>query len=649
MRGTKTKTKTALKPKRGELPAEFQARQVMARCQLAAARAYEKQQKQSLKEIAQLSVYKGASMDRRNRDWMIQNASADLAYIPDALTLIARERQLARDFPLAQSAIKAFKRNVVGNGIQTIPHAKKPDGTPNDAFNRTAEKEFRLWAESKLCHVEGKQTWRQIQRLAASEFFTVGEHLLMWSYTPHLRPDGSVDYSKPCGLQVQGFEPEQFDLRKLSEPETGFEIRGGIELDENFKTVAFHLYTRNPYDYLYRHAFVSTRYPAHRFCHYMEHDRVLQSRGVSQLTAVMGIFKDLERYNSATLTRALMEACIGLIIKSTLPVPFGSNQSPTLIPQPGIQAATSGGLNTADVAPGMVGKLLPGEDVETLVPTAAGNTYSPFIETNTRIAGAGLGMSYGQLMRLSTGNYSAARQDMLTDRQEIEPHQTLIIDDIIRPIYHRFIKLAVAEGRFDDVEGFDVNDFYENTHRYLEADYVPPAQTWIDPANEAQAAEVLLKLNLITREQLAASRGQKFEQIVNKKEIERKQMLAAGLQVTEDDNANERKANIIRAIFAAKEMDPKLVADIDMEKLAQDVGISPDALRPPTPASNNGNHKNNGKHIPRLPIVPTLTDGADGGDNSKVLPPYKRDGMPEIEDAFYPQADKSKPYPGFSE
>lgn len=550
-------------PRRGGLlPSEMKLRDFMA-----------KQQLKSMK--AALAIHAAADKGRKNRDWRASPGSADLAIIPDSEILNARARQLVRDSWPAKSVVKAYVRNIVGPGILTTPHAKSEDGKPLTAFNRRAKAGFDHWAKAKVvCDVEKKQTFFQKQGLAVSERATVGEHFIVWSYEPPLTPGGRTDYSLPVGLRLQSFEPEQLDLRVLSFE--GREVRGGIELDDNGAAVAYHFYTRNPNDFLYRKAFWSKRVPRERVFHYYRQERVLQTRGVTPLSPVMNDIREHARYREATIWRAVMEACIGLVIRK--PYPTGSNpNSPLSFPFTGADPTgqTQSGMRTMDMVPGMVGELLPGEDVTTVAPSTPGNGFEPFVRATLQGVGAGTGMSLGQITRQSDSNYSAARQDMLTDRQEWEPEQQLLVDDLIRPIYNLWLDFAVLEGRFDDVKDFEAGDYVSERYRFQEADFTPPPQTWIDPEKEANAFAVLLKNRLITREEIVAMRGQRFAVVVNKLAEEKNATDDLGMTFPEDAQDRTELRDLIKGYFAEKTgtVGVAIANATDNEALLEAVGV----------------------------------------------------------------------------
>lgn len=494
---------------------------------------------------AALSIHNAADRGRRNSDWRASNASADLANIPDGPTLTARARQLERDSWIVRSTRKAFVRNVVGgHGIIVTPHAKDPDGKPLAKLNRVAQLEWSRWASNKASvDVERKKTFPQMQRLAASEQLVVGEHLWMWSYTPP--KDKKLE---PCGLHLQAFEPEQFDLTIVSNGDN--EVRGGVEVDLNGAPVAYHIYTRNPSDLLYRYGFKSERVDASRMFHYFSKERVLQARGVTRLTSVMSDVRDLERYRGAVLWRAIMESCIGLIV--TQPLANTTGPSSFFPAQPNVGTATQSGMQTDDFVPGMVAHTLPGEEVEPFATNTPSSNYGPFHDHTVRGVGAGVGMSYGQVMRQSEGSYSSARQDMLEDRKEWEAEHDLIKADLIRPTYQMWFQFAADEGRFDGVEGFDYDEYMNDRERFLEAEYIPPPQTWIDPEKEANAFAVLIKNRLITREEIIAMRGERIWNVASKIAAEYNEF--DDLKLSLPENTEERQAlrEMLQSMLADK-------------------------------------------------------------------------------------------------
>lgn len=498
---------------------------------------------------ATLATYQAADKGRRNKDWRPRpNASADLGILPDAETLNARARALVRDSWIARSAIRAACRSVVGSGIIPVPNAKDEQGVELRDLNAAAEREFWLWASDReACDTEKRQTWWQKQAMAVSERWTVGEHFIVWSYEPNKRPDGTIDLSKPVGLRLQSYEPEQLDLTLQNH--NGNEVRGGVELDERGAAVAYWFYERAPNDYLGRRTYKSIRIPRARVLHYFKQERTLQTRGVTEFAPVMQRIRDYHRRDDAEMWAAIMEACIGLVITKNHPT--GPGLPPTLPYASGDTGETGTGMRTADFVPGMVFEGSVGEDVKPFAPSRPGGTYEPYAKQNLRGIAAGLGMSYGQLSRQSESNYSAARQDMLTDMEEVKPERDLHIDTLDAPVYELFFRLSALEGRFDGIDGFDFAAYMADPRRYHEAEYIPPAQPWIDPEKEANAYEKMLALRLTTRRKLLAMHGERFVDVMDTVRDEREQAASRGIILPEDADSQRTASEAVKNVAEA--------------------------------------------------------------------------------------------------
>lgn len=464
--------------------------------------------------LRMLGTYAAAERGRRTRDWKAPDGSADLAIIPDARIMIPRARQLVRDSAFARSAIHCVKRNVVGRGIVPVPVARDVAGDEFKAFNARAEKLFWEWAsDPKLCDLEKRQTFWRKQRMCVAERVTAGEHFLVWSYQPGM---------SGVGLRYQSMESDQlYDI--IQSADNGNQVRGGIEIDETAAPVAYHFWTRNPNDYLFRTNYFPVRVPLDRCMHYFDQERTRQVRGETMFAPVMIDSREHASIRSALAWRFRMEACIGAAIKSNTPAPgLGMGGPPSMPRAPSDSGTTPSGLNKFDFVPGMMAVLQPGEDIVWNTPTAAGGNFSALDEAILRGIAAGLDISYEQLVRdFTRGSYSSQRQCLLEDRRAWRAEQDLLIDTMIAPFYRLFIQCCFLEGKFADI--VDIRQYFQDPARFVEAEYVPDGHEWIDPLKEATGFEKLLALRVITRKEIISGRGGRmrntFQQIHDEKEI----------------------------------------------------------------------------------------------------------------------------------
>jgi lambda family phage portal protein len=519
----KPKPKRRATQKPGELREEITLRRVQARFSTMATREAIKAHK------AMLSTYAAADRGRKNKDWKATTGSADAAIIPDAPLLNARARQMVRDNWAAKSVVKAFVRNVIGCGIIPVPQAKDAGGKLLEKTNRRLMLDFWDWAGDKqFCDVEQRQTFWQKQGLVESERVTVGGSLIAWSYAPNCLPNGRIDLKKPVGLRLQSIEYEQ--LYTNIQSCEGNEVRGGVEVDDCGRPVAYHVYTHNPNDYLSRKQYAPVRIPAERVWHIYRQERVSQTLGITELAPVLQDLRDLARFKDATLWRAIMESCIGVIIKQS--TPGGTGGLSGITPRTsGDSGTTASGMRTMDFVPGMAAVLNPNEDVSSFMPQAPGSQYEPFTRLAVRSVAAGTGLSYGQVSRdFTQGTFSGQRQEMLEDSKEFDPLQELHALDWVCPAYRLWVCLYVAEGRAPELP-----DFESAIARYAAVDYVVPPKNSIDPKADAEANEKLLANRLISREELAHRKGMRLTDILTQLAAEKREAEANGLTFPEDE------------------------------------------------------------------------------------------------------------------
>jgi lambda family phage portal protein len=445
-----------------------------------------------------LSTYEGAERNRTNRDWNPKNVSADAAILGDFTTLLPRARAISRDTWQGESLVGAFRRNVIGRGITPNAVAKDPSGKERTKENEKAETLFTHWASRKeYCDVEGKQTFWRKQGMAVSEMVAVGEHFIVWSYSPN---------PLSVGLKLQSFEPEQLDVVKVKNTATGNEIRRGIEVDDKGKAVAYWFYKRPLNDYF---GFVpsgvsggqwndSERIPAERVRHLFEQRRPRQTHGITRFASVIKKIRDSHTCDDANLWSMKMEACVGGVVTTK----DGGAGFRTGLPDRDGDSVSKDNGPQFEFEPGMLPILGPDEKFEPFTPSRPGGTYQPYMESQDRAIAAGAGTS-AELMRrdFTKGTYSSQRQGMLEDRREFRQIQDLVIDDLCQPVWELFLYFAWLEGKLQ-MDGYELDPMPWN-----EVEWVPDGFEWIDPAKEALASSVALDKRLKTRKEIIGGAG----------------------------------------------------------------------------------------------------------------------------------------------
>lgn len=451
-----------------------------------------------------LSAYAAGERNRKNKDWRPRNVSADAAILGDFETILPRARDLMRSNWAGKSIVKAFGRNVIGRGMTASAVAKSPKGKERRKFNERRDWLFSHWASrAKHCDIERKQTLARKVKMAVEEMAGVGQHFLVWSYVPN---------PESVGLRLQSFEPEQLDFVRVVNPDTGFQIRRGIEVDDYGAPVAYWFYPRPINDYYgFQPAgidgslfYESKRIPADRVLHLFDQERTRQTHGVSWLAPVMNKVRDTQTFDDATLMKAKVEASVALEVnKSVLAggsLPSRKEEEGDGSDRPD-NVSRDGGRQYA-FEPAMIFEALPGESIKIIPQQNGGSNYDPFMKMNLRSAGAGVGLSYDVVARdYDEGSYSSKRQGALEDRREYGCHQDLSVDVVYQPVIELFTKFAVLEGKLD------APGFFEDPAPWMETDWAPDGFEWIDPAKEAAGASIRLDKRLDTRKSIIGGRG----------------------------------------------------------------------------------------------------------------------------------------------
>jgi lambda family phage portal protein len=436
-----------------------------------------------------LNSYAAAERSRTTKDWRASPDSADSAYLGSQATIGSRERLAEHDDWCAGSIVDAYRRHVVGTGITCTSDARDKSGELRKSFNDTADFLWKHWACRPIyCDFERRKSLVEIQGLAIAEFATVGQAFAVLTF----------DYSIPgvSPLRIRMFEQEQLDLT-LASATNGNEVRNGIEIDADGRTVAYWVYDVHPYDYgggIHGRSARqrSRRIPATQVLHLMRQKRPSQTHGISRLTRVLKKLRHAERFDEYTNVRARMEACIGLLIEKPVDADFGGGLPSVAEPT----ANTDGSLNVT-MQPGMTHTLPPGYRGNFHNPTTPGSSYEPYKLRQHTEAAAGAGLDYATVARdYRHANFSSQRQSILERDQETDPLQTLLVDLWLQPIREAFITAEILEGRLDAPDFFDDPMTMAS---YLEAEWQPQGKPWIDPANQAAAAKLEIEQRLTPR------------------------------------------------------------------------------------------------------------------------------------------------------
>ena len=436
--------------------------------------------------------YGGAMLSRLTADWISQGTSQDAEARSSLIILRNRARQLVRDSDYARQAVRAFRNNVVGTGVQFQSQVRmqRGGGRLDTALNDAIEKAWGEWCRKDSVDVAGLLCFSEIERLAISSVVTDGE-VFIRLYRQ------SVGRSKvPLALQV--IEADLLDDNYNGVGENGNEIRMGVEVSQDFRRpVAYWFFQKHPGDYQYGQKGnpyqKRIRVPAEEVIHLYMVERPGQTRGVSHFCSALQTIHHMEGFAESELISARAGAALMGFVTS----PEGS------FPEDDVMD----GQRVLDWSPGQWKYLAPGESVDVPNLERSGN-FEPFMRQCLRSVAAGLGVSYETVSRdFSQTNYSSSRLSLLEDRDNYRAIQSWLIENLHQTIYDKWLDMAALSGVLN-LPRYAEDPTYYNCPRWL-----PRGWAWVDPQKEISAYKDAVRCGFKTQADVIAEGGGDLEEI----------------------------------------------------------------------------------------------------------------------------------------
>jgi lambda family phage portal protein len=452
-------------------------------------------------------TYMGARLSRLTADWFAGQTSADAEIKTSLRKLRDRSRQMVRDNPYARQAKRAVQMNVIGHGIQLQSQVMKLRGNKrDDVVNNTIEANWSRWCHYGACDVAGRNSFHQMELLAAGALPESGEVL----FRIVRRPFGKSKV--PLALQL--IESDLLDDEYAGATTTrSSEWRMGVEVNEWGRPLNYAFFTRHPGDSNLvgrmddnrKHTIV----PAADVIHLFLPERPGQTRGVPWFAPVMDDAHQLQGYEQAAVIRARGAASLMGFISS----PEGELEADDVEEQ----------QRLTDFEPGQFRYLNPGEKIEIPNLSAPDAQYEMFVRQKTRRFAAGLGVSYETISRdFSQTNYSSSRLSLLEDREHWKMIQGYLIETFHQRVFQEWLSASVLAGQLN------LPDYELRPERYeAAANWQPRGWSWVDPLKEANAYALMEDRGYMTKAQICGLLGGDMEE--NMKQLAFEQQLAMDL------------------------------------------------------------------------------------------------------------------------
>lgn len=456
------------------------------------------------------AAYDGARHSRRTRFWNTSANGPRSEVQNDLKTLRNRSRDLTRNNAWAASALDTLIGFQVGTGItprSAIPRlglapmaklrAMKNDTEAQEkarayaatrdqvnTMNAEVDAAFAEWA--KRCDIGRQLDFYGIQSQAARARAEAGEVLILM-----IRLSASEARTRglkvPLALQV--LEADYLDdARDQERTVDGNLIINGIEYSAMGAPIAYWLYERHPGEsgFLGSPSSNRRRIPASDIVHLFKPTRPGQVRGVPVVAASITRLRALDELEDAALQQAKIQACLAAFITS--------DAAPGRGPLEGTDSETGDALKT--FSPGMIERLLPGEDVSFATPSGTGG-FNELAKHQLHAIAAAYGLTYDLLTGdLSGANYSSLRAGRTAFKRQLEQDQWhMLIPGLCEPIWRAWVEAALGAGVLPPAK-----------HNYP-AEWGPPIFEFVDPLKDALATKAMIRMGLKSWGQAVTEQG----------------------------------------------------------------------------------------------------------------------------------------------
>ncbi len=451
--------------------------------------------------------YRGADSTRLNDGWLASPGSADQDIINNLPTLRQRSRDLNRNAPFATGITATMTTNTVGAGIkpQSRLDPKKLKLSQKDIVDYQNEIDA-VWTKwVPFADASQRLNFYGIQQLVHRQVIENGEIFLI----PVML---DLPY-RPYNLAYQLIEAD-----RVGTPfnfQTNPAVRAGIEIGKEFgEPINYYVREVHPGDitlrFLGSNPLKFRTYPAFNpetgrknINHLYFMLRPQQTRGVPFFAPVISYFQHLDKYLEAELVAARVAACFALFITKTSP-------QDAIMGVEGRQDSEGKKINNLE--PGMIEYLAQGESINQFNPQRPGGTFETFVMQLLRSISSALNLPYELVAKdFTRSNYSNMRASLLQAYRYFKTHQQWMNDQLNQPTFEMVIEEAVLNG------DLKLPNFFQNKALWCATRWIAEGWEWVDPLKEAQASVLAHDNNFTTLQDVAAGRGQDWEEVLEQR------------------------------------------------------------------------------------------------------------------------------------
>ena len=427
--------------------------------------------------------FKAGVNDRLTSAWPSTPLPADLIVERYQRTLVARSREQCANNDYGRNYLRLTHQNIVGpQGVTLQAQIRNAQGKLDNKLCDAVEQEWTNWNKKHHCDIQGKKSWRSIQRSCVISAAKDGEF-----FVRIIRGADAGNY----GFAVQMIDAQRCPIMYSAKLSGGRFIRQGIEFNQFGRPIAYYFDSESEEEKQYR--FGSGNYirvPAEQIIHGYLEEIVGQKRGLPWTATSLFRMKQLSEFEDSAITNARISANkMGFIQwKEGSGPEFDANEDEIII----------------ESQAGEFPVLPEGAELKEWSPNYPTGEFLPFHKAMLRSMAAGMGVLYNNLASDLEGvNFSSIRQGTLDEREHWKELQQWLIEALIEPVYYAWLEYALLKGV---IKKGNVALKAVDIERYTQVSWQPRRWAWIDPSADVTAAEksknnMLTSAGAIIREQ----------------------------------------------------------------------------------------------------------------------------------------------------
>lgn len=316
-------------------------------------------------------------------------------------------------------------------------------------------------------------------------------------------------------------------------PETGNPVRQGVEYDEKWRIVAYHVLVHHPRDGDPKSGAVGfgslglpglagfgspslRRVPATEMRLSIRRRRIRQLRGVPDLVSAMRTIRREEQYVETQMGHAITAASIGTLMPAPDAAMFrpvkaagGGSVTPALVDGLGNPITTIG--------PGGVGFYNPASkgEIKTLHANLPGPQFAETVRTLQRRQSRGLNGSYSQISGdYSTETFASNRANRIDQRQrDLRNQQLEVWKPLVQPFLRVLLPYGLLSGRVTPSSQMMIK-IRKNPEILYRTNVPSPGEAFINPKQEADAMSIDLASGIGSQIDAIGSRGGDWKRVV---------------------------------------------------------------------------------------------------------------------------------------